>query len=186
MTLFRGKYRIESARWPSWDYAGCGWYFVTICVDDRMRSLGKVMNGVMILSPAGEITKAELLRLARRHPEITLDAWMIMPDHLHVILGITNTRHRKDPVEKNASRLDAHSLGAAINLFKGKCTTRIRKILPEFAWQARFHDHVIRNDAELQRIRKYIAENPQKWEAKHRQSHSQSHTHTDAPPPSPQ
>ncbi|MFH1321663.1 MAG: hypothetical protein ABII90_13555 [Bacteroidota bacterium] len=51
-----------------------------------------------------------------------------------------------------------------INHFKGDVTKRVRPESPEFHWQYLFHDHIIRNDAELNRIRKYIIENPEKWE----------------------
>jgi len=194
MTLFRGKYRIESARLRGWDYAGYGWYFVTINVKRRRHLLGEVVDGVMRLSPAGKMVKQELLRMARRLPSAKLDEWQIMPDHLHIILVVDNWKRnaktrRPDcpkrnhnpgriPQAGNKARLNKsheepepeakmlpNSLGSAINSFKGKCTTRIRKkLIPDFEWQPRYHDHIIRSEEGLQRIREYIINNPAKWE----------------------
>lgn len=198
MTLFRGKYRIESTRLRYWDYADYGWYFVTINVKGRKELLGKVVDGEVELSSVGKIVEYELLRTERRLAEVKLDTYEIMPDHLHIILVVDNlrrhpaakTRRPACPTSSSNPRrfphaaprrvsggakpheepepeqkLKAHSLGSVINSFKGKCTTRIgNKLIPDFEWQARYHDRVIRSEKELQRIREYIINNPAKWE----------------------
>ena len=87
---------------------------------------------------------------------------MIMPNHLHGIIIIEDT---ETPVSTINSFRKSSSLGSIINQFKGKCTKRIRKAgHPDFAWQPRYFDHIIRNDESLQNIRRYIEENPVKWE----------------------
>ncbi|MFN3309637.1 MAG: hypothetical protein ACK44E_10570, partial [Anaerolineales bacterium] len=86
---FCGKYRIPSARLPGWDYTSAGWYFVTICVKNRVPCLAEIVNGVVRLSPIGEIVAEEWQRTAHIRPNVVLDAWVVMPDHFHAIIGIT-------------------------------------------------------------------------------------------------
>ena len=86
--LFRGKYRIPSARLSGWDYTSAGWYFVTICVKNRLPCLAEIVNGVMRLTPMGEIVAEEWQRTAHIRPNVALDAWVVMPDHFHALIGI--------------------------------------------------------------------------------------------------
>lgn len=87
--LFRGKYRIPSTRLRGWDYASAGLYFVTICVKHRVPCLSEIVNGAVHLSPIGEIVAEEWQRTAHIRANVVLDAWVIMPNHLHGIIGIT-------------------------------------------------------------------------------------------------
>jgi putative transposase len=88
MTLYRGRYRIESARRPGWDYAAPGWYFVTLCTHRRARVLAEVCEGRVRLSGIGRIVADEWQRTSRVRTNVALDAWVIMPDHLHGIIRI--------------------------------------------------------------------------------------------------
>ena len=108
-----------------------------------------------------------------------LIAWCVMPNHVHGIIVITETPNRAGVVVEtsrrgvstttttapNAPRLRAGSLGAIIGQIKSVCTKRIRAAgYADFAWQPRFYDHIIRDDASLHRIRRYIAHNPGGWQ----------------------
>ncbi len=182
MEKFRGRYRVESARLQGWDYRAAGWYFVTVCTKDRVPFFGDVINGEMVLSPIGRIVAEEWQRTPEIRSNVVLDEWVIMPNHLHGILVIVDTpdavvetpRRGRDALPGrlyggNAStgtggRLVAGSVGAIIGQVKSVCTKRIRAAgHSDFAWQGRFHDHIIRNDESLQRIRAYIVSNPAKW-----------------------
>lgn len=194
--LFRGKYRIPSARLRGWDYTSAGLCFVTICIKERVPCLAKIVNGAVRLSPIGEIVAEEWQRTARIRANVILDAWVIMPNHLHGIIGITasdtaNTRQGDDGAQRdgNDARWDvmvetsrrgvstttaasaewkSNSLGAIIGQFKSVCTKRIwRAGHRDFAWQARFFDRIIRDERALGRIRAYIANNPARWELDH-------------------
>jgi len=167
MTHFKGKYRVESARLHGWDYSAAGWYFVTICTQHMHCFLGSIADGEMHLSPSGQIVAEEWQKTEHIRPNINLDAWIIMPNHLHSIIIIHNVVETpRRGVSTNApSRLMPSSLGAIICQFKSMCTKRIRKAgFLAFAWQPRFYDHIIRNEKSLQRIREYIINNPLKWE----------------------
>ena len=188
MTKFRDRYRVESARLPGWDYRTAGWYFVTICTRDRFPFFGQVADGDMILSPMGEIVAEEWQRTPEVRPNVALDEWIIMPNHLHGIIVIVDTAdpvvetpgpvETSRPVEtphrgvstnrgadaKTKPGLTAGSLGAIVGQIKSVCTKRIWAAgYADFAWQSRFHDHIIRDEGSLQRIRQYIVNNPRTW-----------------------
>jgi putative transposase len=158
---YLGKYRIASARHEKWDYADDGCYFVTWCVKDRIRCLCDIVDGNTVLSPAGQIVVAEWERTALLRTNVTLDAMVVMPDHVHGILAIQHTTTR---VQAKKSRLTSNSLGAIMGQMKMQSTKRIRVHLRStFAWQTRFWDRIIRNARELDAFRDYIARNPAEW-----------------------
>lgn len=180
--LFRNKYRIPSARLVGWDYSRPGAYFVTICTRNRVCWFGGVKNGKMVLSDIGKIVHDEWAKTPKIRPNVKLDEFVVMPNHFHGILIIKNddvrtirpnvvettcrvvsTKTATEPERKTT--LKSNSLGSIIGQFKSVCTKRIRAVNdPEFQWQSRFHDHIIRNEPELFRIRQYIRNNPAKWE----------------------
>ena len=88
MSLFRNKYRIESARLKGYDYAEAGAYFVTVCTKGMQCWFGDVVNGEMQLSAIGNIVADEWMKTERIRANVTLDAWVIMPNHLHGIVVI--------------------------------------------------------------------------------------------------
>jgi len=110
-TLFRGRYRIPSARYVGWDYRWAGVYYVTICTRGRMICLGDVIEGQVVLSPLGRLVAEEWLKIPRHHPRVVLDEWIIMPDHMHGILIFQGT-----------PREDGLSLGIVIGRFKAAVT----------------------------------------------------------------
>ena len=176
MTLFKNEYRIESTRLRGWDYSGAGWYFVTICTRGRECVFGDVVNGEMRLSSVGEIVADEWRKTPTIRPNVELDEWIVMPNHLHGIIVITypveTTRRvvstelsrRVVSTRQQSSRLLSNSLGSIIGQIKSVCTKRIRLSgCHEFDWQERFHDEIIWNELALNNIRKYIVDNPARW-----------------------
>jgi len=73
-------------RLSTWDYANCGYYFVTICTQDRKCVLGEIVSEKVFLSPLGKIIENEWLKLPVVFPNISLDHWVIVPNHLHGII----------------------------------------------------------------------------------------------------
>jgi putative transposase len=90
MTLFKNKYRIESTRLPHWDYSSDGWYFVTICTQNRAEYFGEVRNYVMELSDIGRIAQEQWHKNAQLRDNVRLDEFIIMPNHIHGIIIIDN------------------------------------------------------------------------------------------------
>ena len=186
MTLYKNKYRIESARYQNWDYTSNGYYFVTICTYNREYFFGDVVADKMQLSPIGKIVTEEWQKTAQIRSYIELDEWVIMPNHLHGIIIIKNqppplivetprwgvsqqaTFHPEETFRWNVStksRLKPKSLGSIIGQIKTACTRRIWEAgFDDFEWQDRFYDHIIRDDESLHYIRQYIINNPLKWE----------------------
>ena len=89
MKLFKNQYRVESTRLPGWDYGQAGYYFVTICTKDRVHYFGEVVSNDMQLSPIGEIAAQEWIKTEIIRPNVKLDEWVIMPNHMHMIAVIT-------------------------------------------------------------------------------------------------
>ncbi len=158
---FRG-FRIGTTRLRDWNYASRGMYFVTFCVKDRVCCLADVETARWDVSHAGQIVTEEILFTERVRPNIMIDSWIVMPDHVHMIIEIMEEGN--GVFEKAGQRKTiAGSLGQVVNQLKGAVTKRIRAVDPTFAWLPRFYGTVIRDDVSLERIREYIRNNPQKW-----------------------
>jgi len=182
--LFRDTYRIPSARLDSWDYGDNAAYFVTICTAERQNYFGEIVDGKMVLPTTGETARQIWLEIPSRFPYVLLDEFVVMPNHIH---GIVIIDKPEDPVETRfiASKSDAagsviregkcggatgnknpmlhENLSKIIRWYKGRTTFETRKILSGFDWQARFHDHIIRDNKEFDNIREYIINNPVNW-----------------------
>ena len=90
MTLFKNKYRIESTRLRGWDYSAAGYYFVTFCTYHREPCLGHIVDDDVLLSRSGEIVAEEWNKTEQIRPNVRLDEWIIMPNHVHGIIVITH------------------------------------------------------------------------------------------------
>lgn len=165
----------RSIRLRDFDYAGNGAYFVTICTQEKACRFGTVVAGVMQLNTLGEIVRDEWLRSATVRPQVGLDAFVVMPNHLHGIIMIDQpvVAHCMRPptsIEPGARsaplRRPANSLGSIIAGFKATVTRQINIMtgatLP--LWQRNYYEHVIRNAADLDDIRDYIVANPARWD----------------------
>ncbi len=156
---YPGRKRL---RLKDYDYSQSGVYFITICTQDRNCWLGEIKDGSMLLSSAGKITGEEWIRTAELRSYILLDEYMIMPNHLHGIIIITERDKATHRVA--TTRLIPDSLGSIIGQFKSIVTKRLRSTgLSDFCWQRNYYEHVIRNESDLNDIREYISYNPQKW-----------------------
>jgi len=142
----------RSLRLNSYDYSLAGAYYVTICTKDRQCLLSTIENAEVRLSRIGEIVKEELRKTVEIRPDVELDSCVIMPNHLHIILFL----------------LGESKLTAVINGLKSAATKQARTpgliSVEASLWQRGFYDHIIRNDADLARIREYIRLNPFEWE----------------------
>jgi len=173
MTKFQGKYRIESARAKWWDYKNEGHYFITICTKDRAYLFGDIKDGEMILNEFGKIVSDCWFDLPNHYNNIFLGAFQIMPNHIHCIIGVDNSK-LNDTVETGLKpvctdenpEIKIHGVFEFIRALKSFSSRKInekRNVKGVTNWQERFHDHIIRNEAEYNRIRDYIINNPKKW-----------------------
>ncbi len=163
-------------RLKDYDYTQNGAYFVTICAHERRRIFGQVADGAMVLNAWGQIVMDEWEQTAIVRPNVALDAFIVMPNHVHGVLIITEsvgaTRNNVIPVgatrrvAPTSTTLQSGSLGAIIGQFKSMVTKRINRLphAPDHPiWQRNYYEHIIRNEESLNTIRAYIATNPAKW-----------------------
>jgi putative transposase len=174
-------HKRKSIRWKEHDYAYEGAYFVTICTSRRRSYLGDIVNGEMNLSDMGRIADQCWQEIPKHFDNVQLDEYKVMPNHVHGIVMITDsvrTRHAASQPDSKPNRkfgpLPTKSLHTIIGSYKSAVTKFIHAKGFAFDWQSRFHDHIIRNEKELNRIRQYIDDNPAKWEFD-RENPNQSH-----------
>ena len=177
-------YGRQSSRLHGYDYAQPGGYFITICTHNRACVFGDVVDGHMQLSNCGRIVSEEWIRTGEIRENIELDTFVVMPNHFHAIALIVEehsgtVRHAstwtpvvdssvgatcRSPIPKGPA---ARSIAAVIAGFKSATATRINQLRGTSGarvWQRGYYEHVIRNEADLQEIREYIANNPLEWD----------------------
>jgi len=159
----------RSIRLKGFDYAQAGAYFVTICSWDRECILGNIVDGQVHLNQHGEIVKSEWLKTGDIRSSILLDEFIIMPNHIHGILVINNSRGtlRRAPMYERFGNPVSNSLSTIVRLFKSTTTKQmnaLRSTQGRPVWQRNYYEHIIRDDEELNRIREYIMNNPLQWD----------------------
>ena len=162
MSKFKNIFRIETARHQDWNYSSPWWYYLTINTKDHVKCFGTVINEIMELNEMGKIADQYWNETPFHFQKIELDYYIIMPNHIHGILIMNKTvetRHASSLQHKNIT------LSNVVGSFKSAVTKHVRELgYKDFAWQPRFYDRIIRNEKELYNIRKYIKQNPLKWE----------------------
>ncbi len=151
-------------RLPSWNYSTPGWYYITICTKNRVPWFREIRNRYVCLSKIGQIAYQCWVDIPNHYANVSLDGFIIMPDHMHGILIINEEQFVRN---KHVCSLPvwqtqwAGSLSSIIRGFKSSTTRIARKSdFYDFAWQKSYYDHIIRHEKDLRRIRKYIQENP--------------------------
>ena len=159
-------------RLNEFDYSSNGYYFITICTKDRKEYFGNIIDNKMVLNNIGEIVKTCWLEIPNHFPNVELDKFQIMPNHVHMIIIMNN----KSPVgNKNICSLQNNnmpwqtklsgSLSSVIRGFKIGVTKICRINHKNFViWQKSYYDHIIRTEYSLYFIRQYIRDNPLNWE----------------------
>lgn len=160
MTLFRDRYRIESARHAKHDYSRPGWYHVTVCVAGMRPDLGTIQSGQMRLSLIGRAAQDHLWQLPVHHDCVRLDEYSVMPNHIHVLLELTGTSSLNTRDSRN---VQARDLGAIIGAYKAGVTRWCKQHKIDFAWQARFYDQILRSGPAIRAIQEYIRQNVANW-----------------------
>ncbi|MCE5269674.1 transposase [bacterium] len=154
----------KNIRLRDYDYSSPGAYMVTVCAEIRLSVFGALKNGTVDLSEIGRIIEKHWLDLPAHFTGVGLDAWVIMPDHLHGILLF----ELDGPGEAGLAPTTAPGrgklpeLGDVVGSFKAAVTREMRKsgISPGSLWQRGYYEHVIRNQTDLELAREYIALNP--------------------------
>jgi len=167
------KHHRRSIRLKGYDYKRSGAYFVTVCIQNRACLFGAAANGEMQLNNAGEIAKAAWDELPARFPSVCLDAFIVMPNHVHGIV-VVGAQFIAPPVGSGTAPINqgainrAPTLGEIIRAYKAVSTRLIRQAgVTDFAWQRNYYEHMVRDEKSLNRIRQYILDNPARWPFDH-------------------
>jgi REP element-mobilizing transposase RayT len=158
--------RRRSVRLLHYDYGDAGAYFITLCVHHRACLFGAVVDGAMVLNDAGKIVAAEWHRTAVIRSQVTLDEFVVMPNHFHAMVTLESSRRGvwHTPYEKFQS--PSQILRAIVRGFKAATTKRINEVRHAPGapvWQRNYYEHVIRNENELDCMRQYVVNNPLQW-----------------------
>jgi len=171
------KHHRRSIRLPEYDYSKPGGYYITIVTQNRECLFGDVVDGKMILNDFGRFVQKCWMEIPVIYPHVTLDKFVIMPNHIHGILMIIKNNEsvgaiHESPLHESPQRNSPlqrrkMTLPKIIGRFKMNTAKYINKMrnspgIP--VWQRNYWEHVIRDDNDLNRIREYIINNPLQWE----------------------
>ncbi len=187
---FRNKYRIESNRFPGWDYSGSGFYFLTFVTQNRICNLGEIANERIILSDYGRIVANEWNKSFEIRKELFCDSVQVMPNHIHAIIKLDKVEldEMESPISMDEMflvnnffskpaefRMRPKSISSFVAGFKSAVNTAIDDFIDKNGlksdkfnrlnhfFQPDYYDHIIRNKSEYFRIKRYIENNPKNW-----------------------
>ncbi|MBF2025149.1 MAG: transposase [Oscillatoriales cyanobacterium C42_A2020_001] len=173
------KHHRRSIRLKGYDYSWSGAYFVTICVQHRACLFGEIWDGKMHLNDVGQMVQEVWQMLPERFPDITLEAFVVMPNHVHGIIRLVSNPVRvstSDTLTDNPaialSRKRGAKLGDVIGAFKSISTHQYTigvkqqhwEPFNQKLWQRNYYEHIIHDAKTFQRIQHYIQTNPQRWQ----------------------
>lgn len=157
-------------RLRGWDYSSAATYFITICAHNREHLFGEIVFAEVLLHHEGEWAVTCWDQTLALRPEIVPHAFVVMPNHVHALFSLNdNGGTHCDASLRSSSgfRRTPRSVATIIGGYKGAVTRSIRESLgdPDVqVWQSRYHDHIVRNQADFDRIATYIENNPAQWE----------------------
>ena len=150
-------------RLKNYDYSQNGAYFVTICTNKKEKLFGEIVGATLCGRPnrPDKMVEKYLFELENKYQNLELDYYVIMPDHIHFIVFISGD-HAGSPLPQIVDWFKTMTTNAYIRGVKSG-------LFPPFAdhiWQRSYYDHIIRNENDLYETRKYIENNPFRWELK--------------------
>ncbi|OGO51992.1 MAG: hypothetical protein A2148_04100 [Chloroflexi bacterium RBG_16_68_14] len=169
------RHHRRSIRLLGYDYREAGAYFVTICTQNRECVFGEVVQGQMISNGPGQMVESVWHQLPQHYTGVEVDAFVVMPNHVHGIIILVGAGPCACPdgsgQPQGVAPTGAMSLPDVVQRFKSLTTAKYRwgvhkdgwLPFPGRLWQRNYYEHIIRDDAELDRIRQYIHENPARW-----------------------
>ena len=175
---YNDKYRSESIRLQKWNYGWNAAYFITICTQNREHYFGNIVDSLMELSSVGILANLFWFEIKNHAKNIELGPFVVMPDHIHCVVEIRHAlslQHNALPPQQQTlssqktigqqrfQNQGKNTISSIIGSYKSAVTKQAHCLGIDFAWQSRFYDHIIRDEKSYNRIKKYIIENPMKW-----------------------
>jgi len=158
----------------NFSYTADGIYFITLCAKDRQRLFGSIVNGEMLLSEAGKQIQETWMHISNLYTNISLDEFIIMPNHFHAILILLGAGAYKIEYQQNQGVFENEayqelapricSLADIMRDFKSYTSHVYYLDTNHILWQRGYYEHIIRSDIELDHVRKYIKDNIINWE----------------------
>lgn len=180
MTYNPTIHRRKSIRLQGYDYSQAGAYFITVCTHNRVPLFGEIVDGVMVLNSAGQIVEKCWCAIPEHFPQVTLDEFVVMPNHVHGIITVGANNHLpqhylplpsdETPIQSNEpprplQHGTSRTIGSMVRGFKIGVTRWFRANTDIHAvWQRNYYEHIIRNEDAYLKIAEYIQTNPQRWE----------------------
>ncbi|MGC8827782.1 MAG: transposase [Anaerolineae bacterium] len=152
-----GKRHRRSLRLKGYDYSLLGAYFITLCTVDREPLFGRVVRGEMRLNRFGRLVEFTWYDLPNHVPNIQLDAFVVMPNHVHGIIFIV-------AATEPAALYGLPEIVRQLKTFSARHINAARGTPGIPVWQRSYWDHIIRDERALERIRNYILSNPTRWQ----------------------
>ena len=181
MEKYKDKYRIPSARYLSHDYNE-GTYFITVCTHERKHCFGNIVDKEMHLSKLGRYVDGCICQIPVINKDVILHSYVVMPNHIHLVFSVQCgvLENKRQALKELSSKMEmpksdvstlmkiiANSCGKAshiISQMKSAVTRYAKKEQIIFAWQSRFHDHIIKDGGEFDKIMHYVLTNVENWE----------------------
>ena len=158
----KGLPKRKPLRMKSYDYSTSGAYFLTICTENRRCMLSRIVGDDVLgvpnnaqLLPYGKIADKCINRLNEFYDNIIVDSYVIMPNHIHIMLFVAGT----ETSAASSSTRQTAAVSNFVSTFKRFCN----KEYGENIWQRGFYDHIVRGREDYEEISKYIHENPARW-----------------------
>lgn len=165
--------RRKTLRLKDYDYSEAGAYFVTMCTCDHQNMFGEIVDAEMQMNDRGRVVESYWNELPAHYPEIELDAFVVMPNHIHGIIIIVDDDHTiarvgaRLPRPYNDGSKKKPTLGNIVAYFKYQSTKRMnesRGAPGVRVWQRNYYEHIIRSEKSLHGIQGYIDTNPARWQ----------------------
>lgn len=172
----RENYTRKCLRLSCYDYSQSGFYFITICTQNRHYLFGNINDGIMQLNDCGNIANNYLIKLPEKYPQTKLPEYIIMPNHLHFIVeiignklnpAVTRIAKCQTPNEFTAQRRKM-LLAKIIGWYKMNVAKQINfrcENTDQSIWQRNYYEHIIRDDDGYNKISEYVKNNPALWES---------------------
>ncbi|MHB1296800.1 MAG: REP-associated tyrosine transposase [Anaerolineae bacterium] len=151
------RYHRHSIRIQGYDYARAGVYYVTLVTEGRIALFGEVVEGAFQGNEAAGALRETLEQLPRHYPHVAVEAYVIMPNHLHALLVLR-------PDDAAGARHGLQEVVRALKSFSARRINALRDAAGSTVWQRNYWERVIRDERELQRAWEYIERNPSQWQ----------------------
>lgn len=153
----RKKLRLENH-----DYRSPGYYHIVILTENRENILGHIDQGIMNLSPFGQVFQGILENISDVMSNIEIIKFQVMPDHVHLLINLVDIDDSKKSVSipEFVSRIKTYSVWK----YKNDQSSENNPKIPTRAWHRSYYDHILRSDEEAELTFKYIEFNPDQYE----------------------